>query len=184
MKVNRTLARKTHAHPIFPTPGHDHDRCASDAIAHAEAVCVARKERLTPIRRQVLAALLASHAPLGAYELLSRLESRLRRTFRAPTIYRALEFLEPLLIKMDSRLKRPRPDIANRRGSQMRPLLTPATLPTTHITNQSIKPTPQRFPHDSRPISINFKNQKSPKEKIAKEKDPDVKPPAGFTLPV
>jgi Fur family transcriptional regulator, zinc uptake regulator len=34
--------------------------------------------------------------PLGAYELLSRLESRLRRTLRAPTIYRALEFLGDL----------------------------------------------------------------------------------------
>jgi Fur family transcriptional regulator, zinc uptake regulator len=91
-KVTRTLAPKTHAHPIFPTPGHDHGRCASDAIAHAEAVCTARKERLTPIRRQVLEALLASHAPLGAYELIDRLAVGTARP--APiTIYRALDFL-------------------------------------------------------------------------------------------
>jgi Fur family zinc uptake transcriptional regulator len=104
MKVNRPLVRKAHAHPIFPTPGHDHDRCASDAIAHAEAVCVARKERLTPIRRQVLEALLASHAPLGAYELIDRLAVGTARP--APiTIYRALDFLtaQGLVHRIESR---------------------------------------------------------------------------------
>ena len=86
------MARKTHAHAIFPTPGHDHARCASDAIAHAEAICSARKERLTPIRHRVLEALLASHVPLGAYELIDRLAVRGARP--APiTIYRALDFL-------------------------------------------------------------------------------------------
>jgi Fur family zinc uptake transcriptional regulator len=92
MKVNRKLAHKAHSHGVFPTPGHDHDRCASDAIAHAEAICVARKERLTPPRRRVLEALLASHAPLGAYELIDKLAVRGARP--APiTIYRALDFL-------------------------------------------------------------------------------------------
>src|SRR6185312_1793084 len=61
------LAKKSSAHAAFPAPGHDHDRCASDAIAHAETLCAARSERLTPIRRGVLSALLASHKPLGAY---------------------------------------------------------------------------------------------------------------------
>jgi hypothetical protein len=36
-------------------------------------ICAARKERLTPMRRRVLEALLASHHPLGAYELIDRL---------------------------------------------------------------------------------------------------------------
>lgn len=86
----KTLAQKSHA--VFPAPGHDHARCASDAIAHAEALCTARKERLTPIRRRVLDALLASHQPLGAYELIDRLAEDGGRP--APiTIYRALEFL-------------------------------------------------------------------------------------------
>jgi Fur family zinc uptake transcriptional regulator len=86
------LARKTHAQAAFPEPDHDHGRCASDAIAHAEAICAARKERLTPIRHRVLEALLASHAPLGAYELIDRLAQRGARP--APiTIYRALDFL-------------------------------------------------------------------------------------------
>jgi Fur family transcriptional regulator, zinc uptake regulator len=76
---------------IFPAPDHDHGRCASAAIAHAEAQCAAREQRLTPIRRQVLETLLASHRPLGAYEIMSRLRQRARP---APiTIYRALDFL-------------------------------------------------------------------------------------------
>jgi Fur family zinc uptake transcriptional regulator len=76
---------------IFPAPDHDHGRCASAAIAHAEAQCAARAQRLTPMRRQVLETLLASHRPLGAYEIIGRLRHRTRP---APiTIYRALDFL-------------------------------------------------------------------------------------------
>ena len=91
------MARKSHARAIFPTPGHDHDRCAHDAIAHAEAICEARKERLTPIRRRVLEALLASHAPLGAYELIDRLATDGARP--APiTVYRALDFLRAQIL--------------------------------------------------------------------------------------
>jgi Fur family transcriptional regulator, zinc uptake regulator len=76
---------------IFPAPDHDHGRCASAAIAHAEAQCAARAQRLTPMRRRVLETLLASHQPLGAYEIMSRLPQRNRP---APiTIYRALDFL-------------------------------------------------------------------------------------------
>jgi len=79
-------------HAIFPAPGHDHGRCASDAIAHAEALCRERHERLTPIRRAVLEALLASHRPLGAYDLIDRLADDSGRP--APiTVYRALDFL-------------------------------------------------------------------------------------------
>ncbi len=86
------LAPKTNLRTAFPAPNHDHERCASDAIAHAEAICTARHERLTPMRRRVLEALLASHAPLGAYELIDRLSVRGQRV--APiTVYRALDFL-------------------------------------------------------------------------------------------
>src|SRR6202022_2445950 len=77
---------------IFPAPDHDHGRCSADALAHAEALCAARSERLTPTRRQVLAALAASHKPLGAYEVIDRLADRGPRP--APiTVYRALDFL-------------------------------------------------------------------------------------------
>jgi Fur family zinc uptake transcriptional regulator len=95
---------KQHSHAVFPAPGHDHDRCASDAIAHAEAICTARHERLTPIRRRVLEALLESHQPLGAYELIDRLAEHGARP--APiTIYRALDFLreQGLVHRIESR---------------------------------------------------------------------------------
>ena len=98
------VAKKASARAVFPPPGHDHDRCSSDAIAHAEAICAANKERLTPIRRRVLEALLASHRPLGAYELIDRLAARGARP--APiTIYRALDFLreQGLVHRIESR---------------------------------------------------------------------------------
>jgi Fur family transcriptional regulator, zinc uptake regulator len=88
---------------IFPAPDHDHERCASAAIAHAEAHCAARAQRLTPMRRQVLEALLASHKPLGAYEIIDRLANDVRP---APiTIYRALDFLRDngLVHRIESR---------------------------------------------------------------------------------
>ena len=100
----KATPKKSHARAVFPTPGHDHDRCASDAIAHAEATCLAHKEKLTPIRRRVLEALLASHAPLGAYELIDRLAEQGARP--APiTIYRALDFLreQGLVHRIESR---------------------------------------------------------------------------------
>src|SRR5262245_32626046 len=77
---------------VFPAPDHDHDRCSTDAMAVAEALCAERGQRLTPIRRKVLAALLGSHKPLGAYEIIDRLAPKGPRP--APiTAYRALEFL-------------------------------------------------------------------------------------------
>lgn len=93
---------------MFPTPGHDHDRCATDAIAHAEATCAAHKEKLTPTRRRVLEALLASHAPLGAYELIDRLADDGAKEGGRPapiTIYRALDFLreQGLVHRIESR---------------------------------------------------------------------------------
>jgi Fur family transcriptional regulator, zinc uptake regulator len=89
---------------IFPAPDHDHEQCTSDAIAYAEAQCSARAQRLTPIRRQVLEALLASHIPLGAYEIIERLASKNGRP--APiTVYRALDFLRDngLIHRIESR---------------------------------------------------------------------------------
>src|ERR1700750_2368877 len=76
----------------FPAPDHDHDRCTVDAIRHAERVCAQRAQKFTPIRRQVLQALLSSHRPLGAYEVIDELAKAMPRP--APiTVYRALDFL-------------------------------------------------------------------------------------------
>ena len=88
---------------IFPAPDHDHERCTSAAIAHAEAQCATRAQRLTPMRRQVLEALLTSHQPLGAYEIIDRLQQKNRP---APiTVYRALDFLlaQGLVHRIESR---------------------------------------------------------------------------------
>ena len=98
------MSKKVPLRAVFPAPGHDHGRCATDAIAHAEAECVARHERLTSARRKVLEALLASHRPLGAYELIDRLAVRGARP--APiTVYRALDFLrdQGLVHRIESR---------------------------------------------------------------------------------
>ena len=67
------IAGMTATKPAFPAPDHDHDRCAADAIRHAERVCERRAQKFTPIRRQVLQALLSSHRPLGAYEVIDEL---------------------------------------------------------------------------------------------------------------
>lgn len=77
---------------LFPTPDHDHGRCTADALKHAEKVCAGRGQKFTAIRRQVLQALLASHRPLGAYEIIDHLAKDMARP--APiTVYRALDFL-------------------------------------------------------------------------------------------
>jgi Fur family zinc uptake transcriptional regulator len=89
---------------VFPAPDHDHGRCSADALANAEALCEARAQRLTPIRRHVLEALLSSHKPLGAYEIIERTGTRGSRP--APiTIYRALDFLrdQGLVHRIESR---------------------------------------------------------------------------------
>ena len=89
---------------VFPAPDHDHGRCTTDAMAIAEAQCLEGGRRLTPIRRQVLAVLLGSHRPLGAYEIMERLAPRGPRP--APiTVYRALDFLRDngLIHRIESR---------------------------------------------------------------------------------
>lgn len=78
--------------PLFHAPGHDHARCAADAIADAEALCARQGLRFTPTRRQVLEVLASGHRPLGAYEIMDRLAEHGPRP--APiTVYRALDFL-------------------------------------------------------------------------------------------
>src|SRR6201986_693314 len=80
------------AKPTFPAPDHDHGRCTADALQHAERVCAKRAQKFTPIRRHVLEALLSSHRPLGAYEIIEELAKSKPRL--APiTVYRALDFL-------------------------------------------------------------------------------------------
>src|ERR1700743_2766530 len=89
---NAKLRHMTLAKPTFPAPDHDHGRCTADAMQHAERVCAKRSQKFTPIRRHVLEALLSSHRPLGAYEVIEALAKGMPRP--APiTVYRALDFL-------------------------------------------------------------------------------------------
>ena len=61
-------------------------------MSHAVRRCEERGQKFTPIRRQVLQALLSTHRPLGAYEIIDELAKDMPRP--APiTVYRALEFL-------------------------------------------------------------------------------------------
>jgi Fur family zinc uptake transcriptional regulator len=71
---------------------HDHSRCASTALAQAEAVAQDRGVRLTPVRRRVLEILLEAHRAMGAYEVLDRLSEE-GFGKQPPVAYRALEFL-------------------------------------------------------------------------------------------
>lgn len=92
------------ARPAFPPPDHDHGRCTAEGLSHAEEVCERRSQKFTPIRRQVLQALLSSHRPLGAYEIIDELAGSMPRP--APiTVYRALEFLmaNGLVHRLESR---------------------------------------------------------------------------------
>lgn len=78
--------------PLLEHREHDHKRCAADALDHAEALCAAEGLRFTDQRRHVLEALLASHVPASAYDVIDRLAETGRRP--APiSVYRALDFL-------------------------------------------------------------------------------------------
>ena len=61
-------------------------------LDEAERLCAARGVRLTPVRRRVLALLLASDRALGAYEILEVLRAE-GLGAQPPAAYRALDFL-------------------------------------------------------------------------------------------
>jgi Fur family zinc uptake transcriptional regulator len=76
----------------FRRKAHDHRHCIDEALDRAATLCGRRGARLTDIRRRVLELVWNSHAPVGAYELLEKLQ-REGRSAAPPTVYRALEFL-------------------------------------------------------------------------------------------
>lgn len=71
---------------------HDHEACAANMIATAEAYCSAHNLKLTPTRRRVLEFLLEEHRALGAYDILQRLSNEGLGT-QPSVAYRALDFL-------------------------------------------------------------------------------------------
>ena len=81
----------TSPHPREFRP-HNHDHCISDALAAAENLCQTSGVRLTPARRRVLEILLEGHRPMGAYDVLARLDAEGLGS-KPPIAYRALGFL-------------------------------------------------------------------------------------------
>lgn len=61
-------------------------------LDRASLLCESRGAKLTELRRQVLALVLETGRPVGAYDLLEKLRGQ-RRGAAPPTVYRALEFL-------------------------------------------------------------------------------------------
>ena len=90
-------AHPTTAHTVIEHREHDHARCAADALIHAEAICRRQGLRFTEQRRHVLQALLESHVPASAYDVIERIAGQgahARSKRLAPiSVYRALEFL-------------------------------------------------------------------------------------------
>lgn len=84
---------------IFEQAEHDHAHCVDQALHVAEAICTREGARLTPLRRQVLELVWRSHEPIGAYDVLARLQREVQtdgtdgRPAAPPTVYRALDFL-------------------------------------------------------------------------------------------
>ena len=72
---------------------HRHNECVADAVAVAERRCSKLGYRLTTLRRRVLELVWASHEPVKAYDVLSRLQTE-RDGAAPPTVYRALEILQ------------------------------------------------------------------------------------------
>ena len=71
---------------------HDHGQCVSTALHQADRACADRNVQLTPVRRRVLEILLESHAAMGAYDVLARLDAEGLGS-KPPVAYRALGFL-------------------------------------------------------------------------------------------
>ena len=71
---------------------HDHANCVQRALQNADTTCAARGAQLTAVRRRVLEILLESHAAMGAYDVLARLEAEGLGS-KPPVAYRALGFL-------------------------------------------------------------------------------------------
>lgn len=62
-------------------------------VQNAQRLCLQRGVRLTPQRLEVLAIVAGADRPLGAYDILQRLQE-VHPGAAPPTVYRALDFLQ------------------------------------------------------------------------------------------
>ena len=76
-----------------------------NALAAATSLCRERGAQLTEVRKSLLEMLWQAGQPLGAYELMPRLEAVLGRRLTPPTVYRSLDFLvnQGLVSRIESR---------------------------------------------------------------------------------
>ena len=78
---------------ISPFHGdHDHGSCQANALQLAIKQCDEKGLKLTETRKQVLEIIWDSHNPIGAYDVLQKLQERGHKP-APPTAYRAIEFL-------------------------------------------------------------------------------------------
>ncbi len=70
-----------------------------------ESACAEKGLHLTPLRRQVLAILAQSSAPLGAYAIIDQLSRLEGKPVAPPTVYRTLDFFldHGFIYKIESR---------------------------------------------------------------------------------
>jgi Fur family transcriptional regulator, zinc uptake regulator len=85
-------ARRTPIRMPFHPRDHDHQHCLHEALSRADLQCRQNGQRLTAIRRRVLALIWQNHEPVKAYDLLAQLREENPRA-APPTVYRALDFL-------------------------------------------------------------------------------------------
>ncbi len=71
---------------------HDHSTCIDDALSTADKYCASHGLQFTKTRRRVLELLLMEHKALGAYDILSHLNTEGLGS-QPPVAYRALDFL-------------------------------------------------------------------------------------------
>ena len=88
---------------ISPFHGdHDHSHCENQALTVALERCAKKGLKLTKIRQQVLEIIWSQHNPIGAYDVLQKLQERGHKP-APPTAYRALDFL--VLAKLIHRIE-------------------------------------------------------------------------------
>ena len=87
-----------HLHDVQHFTSHD----VTERLAAAKDQCHARGVRFTPLRQQIYALVLQANKPVGAYDLITKLQQarvaddssdQAQKNVAPPTVYRSLEFL-------------------------------------------------------------------------------------------
>ena len=102
----------------FPGPEHDHGRCVEEAMGRARETFAKKGMKLTPLRERVLAEILASHKPVGAYDVVHRLTAAGARVTPI-SVYRVIDAL--LATGLVRRLKSQNAFFASHGWHQARP---------------------------------------------------------------